>query len=184
MQAGFIKILQVFAKTNMVGYFSNKIRERKVKTLTRKWRDHCRTGTRKHTVTGHKYFDRHGRLYQSEESTCLWTHDKMATRRLWEGWKEGNYLKLMPGLSLVYVCILNENRIFLEHPVEGMFVMHLGQTCFILRGCNTNFVFARRGWRWTARIVNFWKLNSICGLRGSLEGDEMSASITAWCSAR
>ena len=30
-----------------------------------------RTGIRKHTETVSKYFDRHGRLYQSEESKCL-----------------------------------------------------------------------------------------------------------------
>jgi len=47
-----------------------------VKTLTRNWRDHCRTGTRKHTETVSKYFDRHSRLYRSEESKCLSTHDK------------------------------------------------------------------------------------------------------------
>ena len=29
----------------------DKIRERKVKTFTRNWRDHCRTGTRKHMET-------------------------------------------------------------------------------------------------------------------------------------
>ena len=60
-------------------YEYHKIRERKVKTLTRNWRDHCRTGTRKNTETVSKYFDRHGRLYQSEESKCLWTHEKMAS---------------------------------------------------------------------------------------------------------
>ena len=53
-----------------------KWRERKVKTLTRNWRDHWRTGTHKHTETVSRYFDRHGHLYQSEESKCLWTHDK------------------------------------------------------------------------------------------------------------
>ena len=90
-------------------YEYHKIWERKVKTLTRNWRDPCRIGTRKHTETVSRYFDRHGRLYQSKESKCLWTHDKAgvtrefmkgATRGLQEGWKEGNYLRLMPGLSL------------------------------------------------------------------------------------
>ena len=53
-----------------------KLRERKVKTLTRNWRDHQRTGTHKHTETVSRYFDRHGRLSQSEQSKCLWTHNK------------------------------------------------------------------------------------------------------------
>ena len=30
----------------------------------------------RHTETVSRYFDRHGRLYQSEESKCLWTHNK------------------------------------------------------------------------------------------------------------
>ena len=80
-----------------------------MKTLTRNWRDHWRTGTHKHTETVSRFFDRHGYLSQSEESKCLWTHDKDgvtreftkgATRGLREGWMEGNYLRLMPGLSL------------------------------------------------------------------------------------
>ena len=46
-----------------------------------------------------KYFDMHGRLYQSEERKCLGTHDKDgitrkfmkgATRGLREEWMEGN----------------------------------------------------------------------------------------------
>ena len=48
-------------------YEWHKIRERKVKTLTRNWRDHWRIGTRKHTETVSRYFDRHGSLYQSKE---------------------------------------------------------------------------------------------------------------------
>ena len=89
--------------------FHLKLKERKVKTLTRNWRDHKTTGTHKHTETVLRYFDWHGRLSQSKESKCLWTHDKDsitrefmkgATRGLREGWKEGNYLRLMPGLSL------------------------------------------------------------------------------------
>ena len=44
--------------------------ERKVKTLTRNWRDHRRTGTHKHTETVSRYFDWHGHLSQSEE--CKW----------------------------------------------------------------------------------------------------------------
>ena len=90
-------------------YEYHKIRERKVKTLTRNWKDHCRTGTRKQTEIVSKYFNRHGGPYQSEESNCLQTHDrdgvtrefmKGGTRGLREGWMEGNYLRLMPGLSL------------------------------------------------------------------------------------
>ena len=34
------------------------------------------TGTHKHTETESRYFDWHGRLPQSKESKCLWTHDK------------------------------------------------------------------------------------------------------------
>ena len=56
--------------------FLYKIRERKVKTLTKNSRDHHRTGTRKHMETLSKYFDGHGRLSQSEESKCLWTHSR------------------------------------------------------------------------------------------------------------
>ena len=54
----------------------NKLRKRKVKTLTRNWRDHKMTGTHKHTETVTRYFDWHGSLPQSKESKCLWTHDK------------------------------------------------------------------------------------------------------------
>ena len=87
----------------------HKIMERKVKTLTRNWRDHWRIGTQKHTETVSRYFDRHDRLYQTEESKYLWTCDKdgitrefmkSAIRGLQEGWMERNYLRLMPGLSL------------------------------------------------------------------------------------
>ena len=46
----------------------HKIRERKVKTLTKIWRDH---GEQAH---GNK-IDGHGHLSQSEESKCMWTHD-------------------------------------------------------------------------------------------------------------
>ena len=48
-------------------YENHKLRERKVKIPTRNQRDHCRIGTRKHTETVSRYFDRHGRLYQSKE---------------------------------------------------------------------------------------------------------------------
>ena len=54
-------------------YKNHKLRERKVKTLTRNWRDHRRAGTHKHTETVSRYFDWHSRLSQSEESKCLWT---------------------------------------------------------------------------------------------------------------
>ena len=57
-------------------YANHKLRERKVKTLTRNWRDHRRTDTHKHMETVSRYFDRHGRLFQSEESKCMWTHSK------------------------------------------------------------------------------------------------------------
>ena len=50
--------------------------ERKAKTLTWNWRDHWKTGKRKHMETVSRYLDRHGCLYQSEKSKCLWTHDK------------------------------------------------------------------------------------------------------------
>ena len=66
-------------------YENHKIRERKVKTLTRNWRDHRGIDTQKHTETVSRYFDRHGCLHQSEESTCLWTHAKMASLESW--WK-------------------------------------------------------------------------------------------------
>ena len=48
-----------------------KIRESKMKTLTRNWRDHRGIDTQKHTETVSRYFDRHGHLCQSEESKCL-----------------------------------------------------------------------------------------------------------------
>ena len=38
-------------------YFYHKLRERKVKALTRNWRDHKRTGTHKHMETVSRYFD-------------------------------------------------------------------------------------------------------------------------------
>ena len=62
-------------------YENHKLRERKVKTLTRNWRDHRRTGTYKHTETVSRYFDWHGSLSQSKESKCLWTHDKDGATR-------------------------------------------------------------------------------------------------------
>ena len=76
-------------------YYFHKLWERKVKTLARNWRDHKRTGTHKHTETVSRYFNWQGRLSQSKESKCLWTHDKDgvtreftkgATRGLQEGW--------------------------------------------------------------------------------------------------
>jgi hypothetical protein len=39
-----------------------------VKTLTRNWRDHKRTGTHKHTETVSRYFDWHSCLSQSKEN--------------------------------------------------------------------------------------------------------------------
>ena len=38
-------------------YENHKLRERKVKTLTRNWRDHKRIATHKHTETVSRYFD-------------------------------------------------------------------------------------------------------------------------------
>ena len=73
-----------------------------MKTLTR---NHCRIGTRKlyrDISTGTAAF-----INQKRE--CLWTYDKDGvtsefmkgvTRGLWDGWIEGNYLRLMPGLCL------------------------------------------------------------------------------------
>ena len=66
-------------------YKNHKIRKRKVKTLTRNWRDHRGIDTQKHTETVLRYFDWHGRLCQSEESKCSWTHAKMASLESW--WK-------------------------------------------------------------------------------------------------
>ena len=53
-------------------YENHKLRERKVKTLTRIWRDHKRTGTHKHTETVSRYFDWHSRLSQWKECVLLW----------------------------------------------------------------------------------------------------------------
>ena len=47
-----------------------------MKTLTKNWRGHSRTGTCQHTETWSKYFDRHSHLSQLEENKCLWTHNK------------------------------------------------------------------------------------------------------------
>ena len=45
------------------------IREDSYQKLKRSLKD-------RHTETVSRYFDRHGHLYQSEESKCLWVHDK------------------------------------------------------------------------------------------------------------
>ena len=58
-----------------------KIRERKEKTLTKHWRDLWWKGTHKHTEIYLKYFDVQRRLSQSEESECMWTHDKDGVTR-------------------------------------------------------------------------------------------------------
>ena len=78
-------------------YENHKIREKKVKTLTRNWSDHRRIGTQKHTETVTRYFDGHGHLYQLEESKCLWTHAKMASLESW--WKVP--LRVFAFLSLI-----------------------------------------------------------------------------------
>ena len=49
-----------------------------MRTLTRNWRDHQRTGTHKHTKTVSRYFDRHGCLFQSEESKCPVLHPSLS----------------------------------------------------------------------------------------------------------
>ena len=51
-------------------YENHQLRERKMKTLTKNWRDHKRTGTHKYTETVSRYFDWHGSLSQSKESKC------------------------------------------------------------------------------------------------------------------
>ena len=91
--------------TKLKSYY--KLREWKVKTLTRNWRDHKMTGTHKHMETVSKYFDGHGRPSQSEESKCMWAHDKDDVTRVFERchqglreeWMEGNlkgdYLRLI-----------------------------------------------------------------------------------------
>ena len=82
-------------------YWYFKIRERKWKNSTKNWRNLRWKGTHKHTETYTKYFDSHIRLSQSEESECMWTHDKEGTRK--EGMKgnlKGNYMRLIPGLCL------------------------------------------------------------------------------------
>ena len=82
---------------------NHKLRERKVKTLTRNWRDHRRIGTHKHTETVSRYFDRHCRLFQSEERNVFEHTTKMASlESLWkvppggcerDGWREINKIK-------------------------------------------------------------------------------------------
>ena len=76
--------------------------ERKVKTLTRNRKDHCRTGTRKlhwNILTVTAVFINQKRANASEHTTkmvslvSLW---KVPSGVLWEG----NYLRLMPGPSL------------------------------------------------------------------------------------
>ena len=66
-------------------YENHKLRERKVKTLTRNWRDHQKTGTHKHTETITRYFDKHGRLSQYSD---------------WERWP-----CLSKYLDIVSVCL-------------------------------------------------------------------------------
>ena len=69
------------------------------------------SGEKAHTETYLKYFDGHRCLSRSEESKCMWTCGKMASREcLWkvplggcetgsgEGWGVGDYLRLLPGL--------------------------------------------------------------------------------------
>ena len=67
-----------------------------MKTLTRNWRDHCRTGTQKDKETVSKYFDGHGHLSQSEESKCLWTHSKYGEWYEWfEQWNVWSYILIV-----------------------------------------------------------------------------------------
>ena len=48
-----------------------------MRTLTKNWRDHGgQAHEHIHMETKLKYFDGHSRLSQSEESECMWAHDK------------------------------------------------------------------------------------------------------------
>ena len=89
-----------------------------MKTLTRNWRDHRRTGTHKHTETVSRYFDRHGRLSQSEESKCLWTHDKDGITReftkgytviLFKMWYWSMYLWLLQFIKFYFINKFSED---------------------------------------------------------------------------
>ena len=63
---------------------NNKLRERKVKTPTRNWRDHRRTGTHKHTETVSRYFDWHGHLSQSKWLLARHRHTCEDEGKSWE----------------------------------------------------------------------------------------------------
>ena len=57
----FSEKLALILKAHLLNF---KLRERKVKTLTRNWRDHKTTGTHKHTETVSRYFNWHCRFPQ------------------------------------------------------------------------------------------------------------------------
>ena len=80
----------------------SKISQIKGKESENSYQELKRSPKDRHTQTVSRYFDRHGRIFQSEESKCLWTHDeegitreftKGATWGLREGWMEGNNLR-------------------------------------------------------------------------------------------
>jgi hypothetical protein len=108
-----------YSPCGVLKYENHKIRERKVKTLIRNWRDHQRTGTHKNTETESRHFDRHSRLFQSEESKCLWTHDKDGVtpslscvhyHLLSYDWKRRPCLsKYTPSLSCVHKHLLSSD---------------------------------------------------------------------------
>ena len=66
-------------------YENHKLRERKVKTLTRNWRDHKRTGIYKHAETVSRYFDWHGRLCRVFTNIYSLSIEKdgRASRNIW-----------------------------------------------------------------------------------------------------
>jgi len=60
-----------------------------VRTLTKNWRDHG--GQAQEHTHGNKIeiFDGHGSLSQSEESECMWAHDKDGVTRVFERCHQG-----------------------------------------------------------------------------------------------
>ena len=108
-----------------------------MKTLTSNWRDHERD---RRTQTESRYFDWHGRLPQSKESKCLWTHDKDcvtreftkgATRGLREGWMEGNYLRWF-NVFKSYLKLQNISIRYMEHSILSF--QNIKKRIFFLSG--------------------------------------------------
>ena len=62
-------------------FLQNKEKER---TLTKFEEITVDRHTNTHTETKSKYFDGHGRPSQSEESECMWAHDKDGVTRVFE----------------------------------------------------------------------------------------------------